>query len=80
MHGDVREWVEDCWDYSYVSAPNDGSAWTSGDCGHQRAPEAGFGAMYVGSLTISALVAQTADIEHHLRTLDVVAEAPSPQP
>ena len=26
------EWVEDRWNPSYRSAPNDGSAWTSGDC------------------------------------------------
>ena len=32
MHGNVREWVEDCWNDSYAGAPGDGSAWTSGDC------------------------------------------------
>ena len=33
MHGNVWEWVEDCWHDSYASAPADGSAWTSGgDC------------------------------------------------
>jgi formylglycine-generating enzyme required for sulfatase activity len=30
--GNAAEWVEDCWNPSYSSAPNDGSAWTSGDC------------------------------------------------
>jgi formylglycine-generating enzyme required for sulfatase activity len=29
VHGNVSEWVEDCWN---DSAPSDGSAWTSGDC------------------------------------------------
>ncbi len=29
MHGNVWEWVEDCWHDSYVRAPADGSAWTS---------------------------------------------------
>jgi formylglycine-generating enzyme required for sulfatase activity len=24
--------VEDCWHDSYVGAPQDGSAWTAGDC------------------------------------------------
>ena len=33
MHGNVWEWVQDCWNDSYVGAPSDGSAWTSGDCG-----------------------------------------------
>ena len=32
MHGNVREWVEDCWNDNYAGAPNDGSAWTSGTC------------------------------------------------
>ena len=33
VHGNVGEWVEDCWNGSYVGAPADGSAWESGDCG-----------------------------------------------
>ncbi len=32
MHGNVAEWVEDCWNESYAGAPSDGSAWLSGDC------------------------------------------------
>ena len=33
MHGNVAEWVEDCWHDDYRGAPSDGSAWTSGgDC------------------------------------------------
>ena len=35
MHGNVREWTEDCWNGSYAGAPSDGSAWTSGDCGRR---------------------------------------------
>ncbi|TVQ29650.1 MAG: formylglycine-generating enzyme family protein, partial [Wenzhouxiangella sp.] len=31
-HGNVREWVKDCSNTSYVGAPTDGSAWMSGDC------------------------------------------------
>ena len=33
VHGNVYEWVEDCWNGSYHGAPSDGSAWTSGECG-----------------------------------------------
>ncbi len=34
VHGNVWEWVEDCWHDSYRGAPVDGSAWTrGGDCG-----------------------------------------------
>ena len=33
MHGNVREWVQDCWHASYRGAPADGSARTEGaDC------------------------------------------------
>ena len=30
MHGNVSEWVEDCWHDSYAGAPDDGSAWKEG--------------------------------------------------
>ena len=30
VSGNVLEWVEDCWHDSYVGAPSDGGAWTSG--------------------------------------------------
>ena len=34
VHGNVWEWVEDCWHGDYSGAPTDGSAWTSGGaCG-----------------------------------------------
>ena len=32
VHGNVWEWVEDCWNGSYAGAPMDGSAWESGNC------------------------------------------------
>jgi formylglycine-generating enzyme required for sulfatase activity len=32
MHGNVREWVEDCWNSSLIALPRDGSARMSGDC------------------------------------------------
>jgi formylglycine-generating enzyme required for sulfatase activity len=32
VHGNVWEWVEDCWQDNYNGAPTDGSARTSGDC------------------------------------------------
>jgi formylglycine-generating enzyme required for sulfatase activity len=33
MIGNVWEWVQDCFNRSYRSAPADGAAWESGDCG-----------------------------------------------
>ncbi len=33
MHGNVAEWVEDCWHDEYTAmAPTDGSAWVDGNC------------------------------------------------
>ena len=32
MHGNVGEWVQDCWNDSYTGAPNNGEAWERGDC------------------------------------------------
>lgn len=32
MTGNVWEWTQDCWNDSYSGAPDDGSAWKSGDC------------------------------------------------
>ena len=32
MHGNVWEWVQDCWNPNYKGAPSDGSAQTTGNC------------------------------------------------
>ena len=32
VHGNVWEWVDDCWNEGYTGAPSNGSAWESGDC------------------------------------------------
>ena len=32
MHGNVWEWVEDCWNRSYAGSPVDGGAWLRGKC------------------------------------------------
>jgi formylglycine-generating enzyme required for sulfatase activity len=31
-HGNVWEWVQDCWNENYNGAPTDGTAWATGDC------------------------------------------------
>jgi formylglycine-generating enzyme required for sulfatase activity len=31
-HGNVFEWVEDCWNDNFTGAPADGRAWLTGDC------------------------------------------------
>ena len=35
VHGNVLEWVEDCWNRNYRGAPADGPARMSGDCSHR---------------------------------------------
>ena len=38
MHGNVWEWIQDCWHDHYGYAPDDGSAWqdeNGGDCGRR---------------------------------------------
>ena len=35
VHGNVWEWVEDCWNESYEGVPDDGSAWLTGKCSHR---------------------------------------------
>jgi formylglycine-generating enzyme required for sulfatase activity len=32
VHGNILEWVEDCWHENYNGAPSDGSAWVAGEC------------------------------------------------
>ncbi len=32
VHGNVWEWMQDCWNETYDGAPADGSAWLAGDC------------------------------------------------
>lgn len=33
MHGNVWEWVQDCWNDNYSGAPSNGSAWLGDNCG-----------------------------------------------
>ena len=32
IHGNVWEWVQDCWNDNYVGAPSDGGAWEQEEC------------------------------------------------
>jgi formylglycine-generating enzyme required for sulfatase activity len=36
IHGNVWEWVEDCWHANYIGAPTNGSAWTTACNGNVR--------------------------------------------
>ena len=35
VHGNVWEWVADCWNENYRGAPSDGIAWLQGDCSNR---------------------------------------------
>ncbi len=35
MHGNVYEWVSDCYNESYENAPDDGSSWNVGQCNYR---------------------------------------------
>ena len=35
VHGNIWEWVADCWNGSYAGAPGNGDAWTTGYCGQR---------------------------------------------
>lgn len=54
MHGNVWEWVQDCFHESYTGAPSDGSAWTSSCNGGERV-------LRGGSWSNGAAVLQSAD-------------------
>jgi formylglycine-generating enzyme required for sulfatase activity len=41
MHGNVGEWCEDVFHYSYEGAPTDGSAWVTGGEQHLRIQRGG---------------------------------------
>lgn len=51
MHGNVAEWVEDCWHDTYDGLPDDGSPWTSDCNGDNRRAERG-GAWVSSSVTV----------------------------
>jgi formylglycine-generating enzyme required for sulfatase activity len=53
MHGNVSEWVEDCWHEDYQGAPTDGSAWLDGNC-NGRVVRGGSWEDYQGDLRSAA--------------------------
>ena len=51
MHGNVWEWVEDCYHSNYTGAPTDGSVWSSRSCNNHmlRGGSYGTGILYLRS-------------------------------
>jgi formylglycine-generating enzyme required for sulfatase activity len=60
MIGDVFEMTQDCWHDTYVGAPNDGHAWTSGDCA-KRAVRGGSSSPHPGSMRSASRVMMGVD-------------------
>ncbi len=60
VHGNVREWVEDCWHANYEGAPVDGSAWTEGGNCSRRVFRGGSWSYEPGSLRAAFRVRSTA--------------------
>ena len=50
MHGNVREWTQDCWHDNYAGAPTDGSAWTTSCNNNRRVLRGGFWGLYPADL------------------------------
>jgi formylglycine-generating enzyme required for sulfatase activity len=51
MHGNVREWVADCWHDSYLGAPEDGSAWVE-SCSEDNSRSLRGGSWSVGAVSL----------------------------
>ena len=60
MHGNVNEWVQDCWNESYTGAPSDGRDWTGGDCSRRG--------LRGGSWYNNALYLRSADRHGYIRS------------
>jgi formylglycine-generating enzyme required for sulfatase activity len=77
MLGDVWQWTADCWNGSYVNAPDDGSAWKKGSC-HVHALRGG--SWYYGAKAISTFrygdVANFRDSTYGFRIARTLGPAP----
>ncbi|WP_338845284.1 SUMF1/EgtB/PvdO family nonheme iron enzyme [Massilia sp. W12] len=58
MHGNVWEWVEDCWHANYWGAPADGEAWLRNCLGETRV-------LRGGSWDLSAIYSRAAKRDHY---------------
>jgi formylglycine-generating enzyme required for sulfatase activity len=73
--GNAAEWVEDCWNDSYRGAPQNGSAWTTGQCSLRGLRGGAFDsqARYLGS---AARFRYDSDVRYSANGLRVVRELP----
>ena len=64
MHGNVFEWVEDCWNDSYTGAPRDGRVWLQGDC-QQRVVRGGGWTSIDGNVSASFRMGSNQNLRRH---------------
>ena len=62
LHGNVWEWVEDCWHGNYRGAPSDGNAWTTGGTCYQRVLRGGSWNNHPGILRAAYRIRNSAGI------------------
>lgn len=77
VHGNVWEWVQDCWSPSYQDAPGDGGAWMHGDC-LSRVLRGGSWALDHDYMRSSRRNRYDRDVRYYLNGFRVVRELPAP--
>lgn len=65
VHGNVWEWVEDCWHDTYQGAPTDGSAWTTGECQYHRVLRRGAWSVDPRNLRSASRLGSKADFQYY---------------
>ncbi len=64
VHGNVHEWTQDCYHWSYAGAPSDASAWTAGDC-RDRVARGGSWGYHPRALRSASRDRLTADLQSY---------------
>ncbi|MEA3302645.1 MAG: SUMF1/EgtB/PvdO family nonheme iron enzyme [Pseudomonadota bacterium] len=77
IHGNLWEWVQDCWNSSYQNAPGDGGAWMRGDC-LSRVLRGGGWALDHEYMRSSRRNRYDRDVRYYLNGFRVVRELPAP--
>jgi formylglycine-generating enzyme required for sulfatase activity len=71
--GNAYEWVEDCWNDTYANAPQDGSAWKTGQCS-QRVLRGGSFANKIDAATSAARFRYDVDVRYYANGFRVVRD------